>query len=98
MNLPIFNRNKYETLLQQYKLAVKSANVGMWCWNIQTGETLFDDRWAEIIGYTLDEIDSHSIKTWTDFAHPDDLALSQASLERHFAGETEFYEIEARMR
>jgi PAS domain S-box-containing protein len=80
------------------EMALKGANAGMWDWNVQTGETAFNERWAEIVGYSLKELEPISIKTWTDLCHPDDLQRSETLLQRHFAGETEFYECEARMK
>lgn len=73
------------------------TGVGTWEWNVQTGETRFNERWAELIGYTLEELAPVSIATWTKYAHPDDLASSLGALERHFAGESDHYECEARM-
>ncbi len=77
---------------------IDGSGVGTWLWNVQTGETRFNNRWAEIIGYTLEELEPISIETWMFFAHPDDLEHSSALLEAHFKGETEFYHCEARMR
>jgi PAS domain S-box-containing protein len=74
------------------------THVGTWEWNVQTGETVFNERWAEIIGYRLDELAPISIETWMKFAHPDDLKLSGDLLEKHFAGELDYYECESRMR
>jgi two-component system cell cycle sensor histidine kinase/response regulator CckA len=79
-------------------VAVRGTGVGLWVWHVQTGETTFDDRWAEIIGYTLDELQPVSIETWIEHTHPDDLALSNERLQAHFRGETDIYECEARMR
>jgi diguanylate cyclase (GGDEF)-like protein/PAS domain S-box-containing protein len=72
--------------------------AGTWEWNVQTGETRFNERWAEIIGYRLDELGPTTIDTWMAHAHPDDLEHSGALLEAHFRGDTEIYECEARMR
>ncbi|MCI5145333.1 MAG: sensor domain-containing diguanylate cyclase, partial [Candidatus Electrothrix sp. AR3] len=80
------------------KSILKSTNVGTWEWNIQTGETVFNERWAEIIGYTLDEISPVSIETWKHFAESKDLEDSDKQLEKHFKGEREYYEIECRMK
>lgn len=89
-------------LLQQERRHLQSVidgtNVGTWEWNVQTGETLFNARWAEIIGYSLEELAPISIDTWMRFAHPDDLKQSADLLSRHFAGDLPFYEIETRMR
>lgn len=76
---------------------LRGTNVGTWEWNVQTGETVFNERWADIIGYTLAEISPVSIQTWMKFAHPEDLKGSEALLERHFRGELDYYEYESRM-
>jgi PAS domain S-box-containing protein len=69
-----------------------------WEWNVQTGETRFDERWAEIVGYTLAELEPTTIETWMRLGHPDDLAGSGKLVEAHFRGELPYYECEARMR
>lgn len=74
------------------------TNVGTWEWNIQTGETTFNERWAEIIGYTLEEIAPTNIDTWVKYCHPDDFNKSEELLEMHFNGELGDYEFEARMK
>ena len=77
---------------------VWGTGVGTWEWNVQTGETRFNERWAELVGYTLEELAPINIDTWMRLAHPDDLAASGALLERHFAGEIDHYDFEARVR
>ncbi|MBK1619797.1 hypothetical protein CKO42_15365 [Lamprobacter modestohalophilus] len=77
---------------------IRGTKVGTWEWRIDTGETHFNERWAEILGYSLKELSPVSIETWLSLAHPDDLTESQALLERHFRGESDLYECEARMR
>ena len=74
------------------------TDAGTWEWNVQTGETRFNERWAGIIGHTLDELGATTIDTWMRFAHPDDLAESGQRLQAHFRGESDLYECEARMR
>jgi len=77
---------------------LKGTRVGTWEWNVATGETVFNERWAEIIGYRLDELMPISIQTWAAYVHPDDLRRSGELLQRHFAGTEEHYSIEVRMR
>jgi PAS domain S-box-containing protein len=83
---------------QRLEYILQGTNAGTWEWNIQTGETVFNERWANIIGYTLDEISPVSIETWMQFAHPDDLAASRDQLQRHFRHELDYYEVECRMK
>ncbi|WP_018149993.1 sensor domain-containing protein [Leeia oryzae] len=80
------------------RLLLLGSGIGTWVWNIQTGETRFNERWAQIIGYTLAELGPTSIDTWVKYTHPDDLALSNQMLQRHFSGLDAHYECEARMR
>ena len=83
---------------RRFAAIIAGTNAGTWEWNVQTGQTIFNERWAEIIGYTLDELQPVSIETWQRFAHPEDLERSVQALQRHFSGETPFYICEARMR
>ena len=83
---------------EQLRLAIEGSGVGLWDWRVQTGQTTFSERWAQILGYTLDELTPMDISTWQKLAHPDDLQKSNESLQKHFAGETQAYECEARMR
>lgn len=77
---------------------VEGAHVGTWEWNIQTGETIFNNEWAKIIGYTLDELAPLSIDIWLKMTHPADLILSNELLNKHFTGELPHYELECRMK
>ncbi|NCA72265.1 MAG: PAS domain S-box protein, partial [Sphingobacteriia bacterium] len=85
---------------QEHRLSdiIRGTNVGTWEWHLKTGETRFNERWAEILGYSLAELAPLSIETWFSLAHPEDLQESKALLQRHLSGETDYYECEARMR
>ncbi|MCP3889231.1 MAG: sensor domain-containing diguanylate cyclase [Desulfobulbaceae bacterium] len=98
----IIRRKQVEDILQKDRWRLQSilngTNVGTWEWNIESGETVFNERWAEIIGYSLEEISPVSIETWMEYANPVDLKDSNQLLERHFKGELEYYEVECRMK
>jgi PAS domain S-box-containing protein len=77
---------------------IEADSAGTWEWNVQTGELIINRRWAEIVGYTLEELSPTSIGTWERIAHPDDLAASGDLLTKHFRGELDYYDIEVRVR
>ncbi len=83
---------------QRLNEIIKGTDIGWWEWNVQTGETVFNDRWAEIIGYRLDEIYPTTIDTWMKYTHPDDLKKSMEMINLHFEGKIDFYECEMRMK
>lgn len=80
------------------KQATKSANIGLWEWNPQTGKVTFDEIWANLVGYTLEELQPVSIKTWNELVHKDDLKRFEKTVENYFSGKADLYEIEVRMR
>ncbi|HEX3050464.1 MAG TPA: PAS domain S-box protein [Aggregatilineaceae bacterium] len=105
LKIPLKENNQHqqmEEVLRQsearIKMTVQGMLAGTWEWNILTGETIFNERWAEIIGYTLDELAPISIQTWNTLVHPDDLQISSFFLEKHFVAETAHYDCEVRMK
>ncbi|RPH96610.1 PAS domain S-box protein [candidate division KSB1 bacterium] len=77
---------------------IEGTRVGTWEWNVQTGETIFNETWAQMAGYTLDELSPVSVKTWEALTHPDDLKKAKGILMRHFSGDLPYYECEMRMK
>ncbi len=74
------------------------TDVGTWEWNVISGEATLNERWAQTIGYSLEELGCISIHTWWDFVHPDDVERSKEYLLEHFTGETDAYQCEVRLR
>ena len=77
---------------------LKGTNAGTWEWNVQTGETSYDDRYLEIVGYTRKELPPIDIHTWKNLAHPEDLIRSDEAVRKVLEGEQEYYAIECRMK
>ncbi|XOZ34450.1 PAS domain-containing protein [Halomonadaceae bacterium KBTZ08] len=97
-----FSQSQWEAALieseRRARLVIEGTRVGTWQWNVQTGETVFNERWAEIVGYTLSELEPVSIETWFGLVHPDDVLESERLLKQHFNGESDAYDCKARMR
>jgi len=52
-------------------LALQDANIGMWDWNLETGELNYSPIWKMQLGYSSGEIQC-SIVEWESRLHPDD--------------------------
>jgi diguanylate cyclase (GGDEF)-like protein/PAS domain S-box-containing protein len=94
----IENERKVEEQKVRLENVIDGTRLGTWEWNVQTDETILNERSAEIIGYTLDELMPVSSKTWLEHAHPDDHKESEELLKKHFRGESEYFEFENRMK
>ena len=86
-----------ESQRERLELVLEGTRLGMWDWNPQTNEVVFDERWAQMLGHSLDEID-FSLESWSSRVHPDDLEPCLADIQAHIEGRTDFYENVHRMR
>lgn len=90
-------KQELESLRERFKLAVQAARLGVWDWDVTTDEVIYNDHWAEMLGYEPAEIESR-LEAWESRVHPDDRDRVKAALEEHMAGETDYYETEHRLR
>jgi PAS domain S-box-containing protein len=80
----------------RYRRAAVAGGVGIWEWNLSTGEIYVDPVLSEILGYQDHEIGDH-MDVWGRLVHPDDQAAVFKWVHAHVAGETSLYEFEHRM-
>lgn len=81
---------------ERFELALLGADLGTWDWNVATGDVIYNDRWAEMLGYTLDEMEPN-VSSWESLVHPDDMSDVTVALHAHFEGKTEYYASEHRV-
>jgi len=81
---------------ERLKFVLEGSQLGFWDWNIETGVVERNERWAEMLGYSLKEIE-FSVKQWTDLIHQDDRAAAWKSIQDHLDGRSPVHEIEYRM-
>ncbi|MBA53502.1 MAG: hypothetical protein CMK89_03520 [Pseudomonadales bacterium] len=82
---------------ERLKLVLDSTRLGMWDWNPQTNEVLFDQNWAQMLGLELSEL-SMTLADWSSRVHPDDMDKCLQEIQAHINGETAFYENLHRMK
>ncbi|MGE5537290.1 MAG: PAS-domain containing protein [Gemmatimonas sp.] len=82
---------------ERYALAMKGANEGLWDWNVARDEVYLSPRVREIanLDFMAPQI---SAKRWPALIHPEDVARYQAAVRAHFAGETELFQCEYRIK
>jgi PAS domain S-box-containing protein len=79
----------------RYRRAAAAGGVGIWDWNIVTGEVYIDPVIKEMLGYQDDEI-PNTADVWHRLVHPDDKAALVAWTQATIAGDPQF-EFEHRM-
>ena len=79
------------------KAILEGTGAGTWEWNLDTGEVIYNPRWADLLGYRLEELQPVTFKTWEDLCHPKDLQIAREALARYLDGDTPKFECVVRM-
>jgi PAS domain S-box-containing protein len=82
---------------QRLELALAGGDLGCWDRNLETGEVVRNRRWAEMLGFSLEEIEADS-NAWEKLIHPEDRARVLQEFNELLQGRTSQYESEYRMR
>jgi PAS domain S-box-containing protein len=82
---------------ERLQMALSGADMAVWDWHIPSGALVFNARWAEMLGYTLEELPPR-IESWETRVNPDDMPEVKDRLTSHFKGETPIYISEHRVR
>ena len=69
-----------EEMSKRAAMAIESANIGVWEWNIASGEVIWTDRMYEMYG--IPHGTAVSYDRWCLLVHPEDLPVQQAKI-RH---------------
>lgn len=82
---------------ERLNLALEASNLGLWDWNLKSGQIYRDWRWTRILGYAEHEIADNRL-AFEQLVHPEDLPAINQSLNEHLQGTNPVYEMEFRMR
>lgn len=76
---------------------IEGTNVGSWVYNIPSGIVEINNKWAEITGFSWEELTPFSVQKFQDFIHPDDADMVASRMQDVFSGKLSLFEVEMRM-
>jgi len=79
-----------------YRRATSAGSVGVWDWNLVTGELYVDPVLNALLGYDEHEIPNDA-DNWRRLVHADDAASARERAQAHIRGEAPSFELEYRM-
>ena len=82
---------------ERLELVLAGTRLGMWDWDPQTNDVVFDERWANMLGVELADL-TQTLSDWESRVHPDDIAGCFADITAHIEGKVDFYENTHRMK
>ena len=81
---------------EQFLLAMRGTNYGVWDWNLETNEVYYSPSWKKMLGYQEDELDA-TLDTWANSVHQDDRDWVLDTANNYVQGKTNAFEVEMRM-
>lgn len=78
-------KNQAETNTLRMKLANESAQIGVWEWDVVSGELNWDEWMYKLYGITENSF-SGAYEAWANSLHPDDIAEFKKQLDDAVAG------------
>jgi PAS domain S-box-containing protein len=92
------NEERLKERIARYDHIFKGTDLGTWEWDMISGVSVFNERWANMIGYTLAELGPLTDVTWASLVHADDLKMANEAVRSYLDGNEDIYECEVRMR
>ncbi len=93
LNKDIYDRKSaeeaYRKATERLSLATKSAKIGIWDWDIQKNELIWDNIMYKLYGVNKKDF-SGAYEAWSQGLHPDDKERSEKELQMAMSGEKEF--------
>lgn len=82
---------------QRLEMATVAAGLGIWDWDIRTGQVYFNDQWKMMLGYAPGELPNR-IETFEKLLHPTEKESLMKLLNDHLDGKSKVYQAMIRMR
>lgn len=86
-----------KTALDRLTLALDAGALGAWDCHIPTGTMMRTQKWASLLGMSLDEVEP-SLLAWKTSVHPLDRPTVEKAWRDHLEGHTPAFEVEYRTR
>ena len=90
------NKRLLDLSEERWRFALEGSGDGVWDWNPQSNEVFYSNRWKQMLGYEIDEIDNN-LGEWNKLLHPEDYEHVCEELNKMLRGEVEVYEAEQRL-
>ncbi|WP_339922757.1 PAS domain S-box protein [uncultured Cyclobacterium sp.] len=75
---------------------INATRAGIWEWNIVNGKVTVNERWAEMLGYTLKELEPFNFESFQKLIYPGDAMALNEKVKACVERKSEFYEGEFR--
>ncbi|GGY61043.1 sensor domain-containing diguanylate cyclase [Marinobacter zhanjiangensis] len=80
------------------KAIIDATRAGTWEWNLDTGEVVVNDRWAQMLGYEPEALEPMTYELWQSITHPDDAENAKQRMGAYLRGDVPHFDCVVRIR
>ena len=91
------SEERYRLQTERLGEVIWASHGGIWEWNVTSEVMQINERWAEILGYTLDELTPMTVRSCFALIHPDDLAAAKTTSAACFEQQAENFDVKVRL-
>lgn len=89
--------NEVAAANQRMEIALRAGEMALWEWDLDTGQFVFDGRWAQMLGEELEDL-LPDASTLLARVHPDDLESLERAVDDHTSGNASHIAAQLRVR
>jgi len=93
----VLRESELKVVDDKLNAVISGTNTGIWEWDLKTNVVIFNEEWAQQLGYSSDEI-IHDFSTWEKLVHPDDILEAKNRIDAYLKGERKEYDYIHRMK
>ena len=82
---------------QRYKMAIETADLGIWDYYVGSGKTFYSRKWKSILGYYPDEL-ADNFTEWENLLHPEDKDRMAHFVNNFLNSDSRLWDVEFRMK
>lgn len=82
---------------ERLDLALYAINDGVWDWNLETEQVIFDDRYYTMVGYEPGDFPP-CLGSWEKRVHPEDIEGAKLAIDDYLSGRKPIFEPEFRFK
>ncbi len=82
---------------QKIQAVIEATKVGVWDWDISKDKILVDDRWAAMLGYSVEELQDLRKESYFNLIHQEDQANVFGGISNFFAGVEVYFSFRCKM-
>jgi len=83
---------------QRLQAILEGTEAGIWEWNLDRDEFTCNERWAGMLGYTVEELSPITQDKVVDLCHPDDRPVAESVFKEFMSGREARYETTLRFK